>query len=247
MVSPIERFSYEISCWYFICRFSSGACHQVGNLEEAELIMKKRVRPVYQKVLNKHPFTAAGNNCLGIVLRKLGGRHFDEASKYLLEGLQVRQNLLGNHPDTMRSLHQLALWNIQKAHNERKNGKSGDRYFEKAKGRLKSAVQMAVEGMGEPCMEDTAESLLKLAEVCRSLGQTEDSDKYEREGQVILKKTKTMRKCISFEISLPPRRGKRRSRFSVYLKPLTTLCVLGTVSGLSWLFATHDFSKWQIV
>ena len=209
--------------------------------------MKKRVRPVYQKVLNKHPFTAAGNNCLGVVLRKLGDRHFDEASKYLLEGLQVRQNLLGNHPDTMRSLHELALWNIQKAHNERKKGKSGDRYFEKAKGRLKSAVQMAVEGIGEPCMEDTAESLLKLAEVCRSLGQTVDSEKYEREGQVILKKTKTMRKCISFEISLPQTRGKR-SRLSMYVKPLaTTLCVLGTLSGLSLLFAIHDFSKWQIV
>ena len=202
-----------------------GAYHQIGMLKEAETILREQVCPVYERSLGKHPFTATGSNCLGTILRKNGDKQFvSESLDCLRNALKFREELLGNHPDTARSYHELALWNCQQASNERKKGKNGEKFLEKAKRQLRRAIQIGVEVIGHT--EDTAGSLQKLAEVCSSSGQDEEADKYNKQSEDIFKKFQKSRGKVADKVASPREKNTNKQWYSL-AKSWITVFVLG--------------------
>ena len=187
--------------------------------------MRERVCPVYENLLGKHSFTATGNNCLETILRKTGDRQStSESFDCLSNSLKLRWELLGKHPDTARSHHELALWNIQQANSERKKGKSGDRFPEYAKGHLNTAIEIDCEVIG--AMEDTGGSLQKLAEICSSLGEDGEANKYKTQSEEMLDKFKKLRGNVACKVASPAETKSKQRRYSL-AKSWMTVFLLG--------------------
>ena len=167
-----------------------GVYHQIGQLDQAEIYIKDKALPIYEKHLGKHPYTATAWNSLGVVYQKMG--RFSSAKEYLMKGLKLREELLGDHGDTMRSLHALGSFTVECA----RRMKTADRMssLQDAKNYFKKAGEIGLRAIGH--MEDTAGSFKEVADICRTLGETEEAERYDKKVCEIMRKFDEVRKGI---------------------------------------------------
>ena len=78
-----------------------------GLHKQAIAVREGQTLPIYREQLGDHPFTAT-------ILNNLSNNHYalgryDEAYKYSIEALRMRENLLQDHRDTAKSMFDLGM------------------------------------------------------------------------------------------------------------------------------------------
>ena len=93
-----------------------------GLHKQAIVVREGQTLPIYREQLGDHPFTAT-------ILNNLSNNHYalgryDEAYKYSIEALRMRENLLQDHRDTAKSLFDLGM-----VHKKRENSMKQENYL----------------------------------------------------------------------------------------------------------------------
>ena len=115
-----------------------------------------------------------------------------DAKQYLLKALQLRRELLGDHEDTMRSLHALGSLLLQCASAAKPKEKVD--LLQEARSYFEEAGEMGLRAIGH--MEDTAGSFREVANTCRLLGKLEEAKLYQAKADKILRKFYDVKKGI---------------------------------------------------
>ena len=151
------------------CLLFEGAYHQIGMLDKAEKIITEKVQPVFKKHLGNHPLTVNSFNTLGVIKRKQ--KDLKAAKEMLLKALKFSKDLLGDHGDIARILHELGLCCIDESNQVTLEDPEKRRLLIEAKSYFEEAAKMARKVVGD--REITAGSFKKLFKVCERLGESD--------------------------------------------------------------------------
>ena len=144
-------------------------------LDKAEQILTQKVQPVFQKYLgNSHPLTVNSFNTLGVIKRKK--KHLQAAKEMLFKALELSKELLGDHGDTARLLHELGLCCVDEADQLVREDPEKKRLLKEAKMYFEDAAKVARKVVGD--REITAGSFRKLLDVCKQLGESDEELHY---------------------------------------------------------------------
>ena len=77
------------------------------NHKQAIMVGEDQTLPIYRRTLGDHPFTATILNDLSNNYYAL--EKYNDAERYSKEALEIRLKLLKDHPDTAKSLFDLAM------------------------------------------------------------------------------------------------------------------------------------------
>ena len=135
-------------------------------LDKAEQIIKEKVQPVLKEHLGNHPLTVNSFNTLGVIKRKQ--KRPKAAKEMLLKAFKFGKELLGDHGDTARILHELGLCCVDESDQLVREDPEKRRLLEEAKSYFKEAAKMSRKVIGD--REITAGSFRELLKVCEQLG-----------------------------------------------------------------------------